>query len=473
MDLEAAAALLAERSQGDVSGELSDNRIDGELANMGGSGRRAMRALVEQARQCRKRGISLADTIQMARDGKSFRMAIFAPPKLSRHVPVILLDATADPRLAGEVFDRDFDEIDVQVSLNISLTQVHGLTGSKSSLYARNARQTYEEASAAARGAQDRRLGRLADAAVQFANGDRALFVGQKETVEAIGERLPENIETAHFGALRGLNAFEGMGKMIIAGRVLPPRRDLERMRAALYAVRGDQVQGGGKPVTVESWLAMHGLDTEEHIRPDGYCDRGDNPWHPEPITEALRRNACEHEIIQAVGRVRSIWREAPADVLLITDIAVEGLPEPDHILPWAQLVRRGITASPLQRYADACAKKCEAERLPAIPIPLGVEDMADLAPEIFSTKKAAERAREKHGDKPISIRTARQSDWRMWEGQYWSGAARRGAPYVAAVMRTVNDLETAIGDALEFVRGRGVRKLTLKNERNSQSRLH
>lgn len=467
-DLNHARRMLTSRDPIELSGNMPDREIRAAVARVGRGGRKIMRTLVEQARLCRKRHIEIGSLVSLDERGERNMLTVFTPPTIPAHVPVIVLDATANPLPLERMFDRDFEIIDIRMDENVRVTQVYDVTGSKSSLFGRDARHAFDKISKADKAKQFDKVRKLIDAAVRFSDGKEVLFVAQKETIDTLAREgfgaVPESLHTAHFGALRGQNAFKDLRHIVIAGRMLPPVDALERMAAAVFARLGDRYSVNQLPMTVKSWCKLHDDIPEEDIRADGCMDRNGNPWHPGTLTEALRYDACEAEIVQAVGRLRSIAQDEPCEVLLIGELTLDDLPEPERLMPYRQFIQTGRTGASSELYEDRCEKPCLAKGLDATFTPFGAPDMAAIAPDLFRNEKAAKNARVRQLDEAKNRKPPR-GEWRRECGKYWVDGRydRRGSSFGAWVRRGVNDTVGAVTDAAEFMLGRRLRKIMLR----------
>jgi hypothetical protein len=115
---------------------------------------------------------------------------------------------------------------------------------------------------------------------------------------------------------------------MICIGRPLPDPRAME---LAAGVITGQPIPGL-EPANGFVWYDR----VAGGIRlADGTAVRVDSERHPDQISEALRAQACEAEMIQAVGRLRPLRR--PAENPYVLDI-ISDVPLPlsvDRVEPW------------------------------------------------------------------------------------------------------------------------------------------
>lgn len=151
-----------------------------------------------------------------------------------------------------------------------------------------------------------------------------AALITNKGALEIATARgwLPATVETAHFNALRGLNALEGKPVAVIAGRPEPDPLDLEAIARALWP---------------RETLTLTG---RYEWRQDGLASVAS---HADPRCDALLRMYREAEIAQAIGRLRAVRAEEQKLVILLTHTPV-ALPVESmslsEILPNAKLAR-------------------------------------------------------------------------------------------------------------------------------------
>lgn len=128
------------------------------------------------------------------------------------------------------------------------------------------------------------------------------------EVLTEIG--LPENVETAHFGAVAGIDRWAKAAGLICVGRLQPGPAIVEPLAGIVTgtvpAAMPVNPKGGGR------WY----LRDEGAIRLAG--GRGvqvERIRHPDSMVEALRWQITEAGLIQAIGRLRALRRgpDAPA----------------------------------------------------------------------------------------------------------------------------------------------------------------
>jgi putative DNA primase/helicase len=131
--------------------------------------------------------------------------------------------------------------------------------------------------------------------------------------------RLPASIPTLHFNALRGRDNMRGVRKLIVIGRPSPGAEDVELRCAALT----------GRPASVSLGKTQYPKTSAERLLRDG---RGTTKipamvdCHPDEMCERLRKNICDAELAQAIGRARGVNRTAenPVEVIVLTDVLLD-----------------------------------------------------------------------------------------------------------------------------------------------------
>ncbi len=133
------------------------------------------------------------------------------------------------------------------------------------------------------------------------------LVVTQKGAEKSLNAlTLSENVDTAHYNAVQGIDRWGGVACIIIIGRTMPPPEEVELMAEVLTGAvvdrHGAEFPGGWYPRKITG------------IRQKGAGENGhptQTEYHPDEITEALRWSICEAELIQAIGRARAVNRSA------------------------------------------------------------------------------------------------------------------------------------------------------------------
>jgi hypothetical protein len=174
---------------------------------------------------------------------------------------------------------------------------------------------------------------------------------------------LPETVETAHFGAVAGIDRWANAAGLICIGRLQPGPGITEPLAGIITGTVPSAIppnpKGGGRwypRVNGTIRLASGQGAKVEHVR------------HPDSMVEALRWQITEAGLIQAIGRLRALRRgpEAPAFLDIINEvplpISVDATPAWDDAKPgaWAEMAAEGVL---LESPADIMA--CFPEAAP------------------------------------------------------------------------------------------------------------
>ena len=144
-------------------------------------------------------------------------------------LPIIVADAT----LPLDLVKHFLPNLDLVCDLNVEaphmkVTQVIGLPVGKSSLQPLKPgkRKPEEEARV------ERKRQRLADACRHLTQGRRGLVITY-QSIESDFAGI-ENVETAHFGAIEGIDRWGNVDVMVMIGRPFPKSDDIQDMAAAI-----------------------------------------------------------------------------------------------------------------------------------------------------------------------------------------------------------------------------------------------
>lgn len=243
-------------------------------------------------------------------------------------VPTIHLDATLDPLLLRPYWPQV--EVTAEIEAEAPWMRLLQLTGQdlpKSRLVvdefcagdeAEEGRREYNARAALA----------VALAAVRSHGGRKGLIVAQQavETVWRDECAIPAYVDLAHHNAVAGRDEWRNVASLVVVGRTMPKVPDVERMAGALTgAAITSPVRGRLPRVPVRIELS------------DGTTRVVETEQHPDPVAEAIRRQICEGELIQIIGRGRGVNRTSAnaLEVLVLTD---RPLPLPVRLVTWEAL---------------------------------------------------------------------------------------------------------------------------------------
>jgi hypothetical protein len=286
-----------------------------------------------------------------------------------RNRPVLHLDATLRPELAGTVLRGLEIETIEATAPHVKLRLVTGSFG-KTQLCPMDGLKEDEA---------QRRRNRLRECvdyvrwhALRHGVGG-VLVITYKDIEEAFAG-IP-NVETLHFNAVAGLDAYKDVACLIVIGRPLPSHFDLEADAGGHFR----SVHDGGY-VTDLAGIRMR----------DGATRGVRVIRHRDDTAEDLRAAICDDELIQAIGRGRGVNRKADTalEVHVLANVALPLVY--DHLQAW-ETVKPDVFQQMLLAGV-------------AVDSPA---DAAALHPQLFENEKQAQKAFERSGFKrqnPSSI---------------------------------------------------------------------
>jgi len=242
-----------------------------------------------------------------------------APHKSYDSAPILALDATADAAVAEAVLRRRAARVDVIRAAEpmLKLTQDSSFSGSKALLLD----SPSDSGKKACRNNRRRLEAFLARKARKLAP-KRLLFIGNKDLVELLD--LPDNVVTAHFNALRGLNDFQDVAAAVIVGRPQPNERAVNRMASAIFDRH------------IADRIDWRGQAERQTVYGPVMCKAS---IHPDPDAQRVLQMIRDAEVEQAIGRLRAVNRTEPVEVLLLSDAIVRQTVALSPI--WADDVRK------------------------------------------------------------------------------------------------------------------------------------
>lgn len=207
---------------------------------------------------------------------------------------VLMLDATAEPVVVEGVLGRHVEVIDMPpIEQRATVYQVMDKIGTR----AGNKRDLASDESWTVR---------LATEVARRHASQSLLCITFKHDEEQLTELLQRehgNTTVIHYGALRGLNAFENYGAGLIIGRPMPNEAQLQLLAVAAFGpqVLGEPFRGRGPPLEWKLHTHKVGPDTWQ-VRCQQYDD---DRW------QAVWRHVVTGELMQAIGRLRPLTNDA------------------------------------------------------------------------------------------------------------------------------------------------------------------
>lgn len=198
----------------------------------------------------------------------------------------LVLDATAHEEIYRAALDTDIEFHEINVQQNLYTIQINDAVFSKNQF--RIGKNQSHDA---------KLVTQLAGLATVFNAG----LITHKTAVEDLAEKHPNHaIPTAHFMALRGINALQDLPALIVAGRIEPPPLTVEARARALWPREKLDLTGGYE------W------QQGEH---------GGVAGHRDARIDAVLRDIREGEMLQAIGRLRAVRSATPKLLIVATNV--------------------------------------------------------------------------------------------------------------------------------------------------------
>ena len=193
-----------------------------------------------------------------------------------------------------------------------------------------------------------------------------SLVIAQLDYEKWLTGKLPPEIATAHYNDIAGLDAYKDVRLLMLIGRPQPGPEAVEAYAATLTGIMPECIGDDEAFNWYDS--VRRGIRMKDG---SGIAVMGDQ--HPDEMCEAIRRQICEAELLQALGRGRAVNRDASSrlDIDLLFDVV---LPiEIDEDSRW-------------QRPSLAISTATEGVMLES------PDDMVKLWPTLWPNRKAATR---------------------------------------------------------------------------------
>ena len=193
------------------------------------------------------------------------------------------------------------------------------------------------------------------------------LVIGNKGVIETLkpGEH---GAHGAHFGAIRGRNDWEKIDRIMIIGREEPSPAAVEKIARAYAAHDDDAFESlAGKPYP----------QTQRGIRKrDGSGHAIAVNYHPNAWADRVLKQIRDAEIVQAVDRIRPIFKDHPVEIILLSPVAVDLTV--DQVIDWRDW-RKGGT-------------RIERALKQARVVPLSAREARRLLPDLWGGIGTADR---------------------------------------------------------------------------------
>jgi hypothetical protein len=351
-----------------ITGRMKDDEIAGALDQIDENDIPRVIRLLRQIRREWDTGRAGLNTVSVRDD----IVTVFGlkSPRLAKETPVLLLDGTGSPALNRVLFG-ELEHEHIPVERQGTVTGTRGRTKpktySRQSITGRQAPTKANPDGLPLRPAEAERLRQEIAAIVRRQDGP--VFVcATMRAEEALSPLLPARASTSHFGAVRGINAWEGCAAAVVVGREQVAEHQLEDMTRPWTAADSEPFLAFGKYITQTRGRRMR----------DGTVEPVEVEVHPDPRCQEVLEQIREAEIAQSGDRVRPIFNGRALILMneLVLDVTY------DRTMTHEELVMGG------NRFERAWAEKGI--------LPMGPRDLKQLFPKLWDTEKAAERELEK-----------------------------------------------------------------------------
>jgi hypothetical protein len=283
-------------------------------------------------------------------------------------LPTLILDATLPDAEIIHIFYPQVEQtadIEVEMSPHVHVRQIYDAPVSQRKLFGTKNKQAKERHLKAVRRYV---LQRWVETGRQ-----KTLVICQKQAEDWLKKAgLPHGIATEHFNNLSGLDHHKDARLEILVGRTIPSPKAMEAQAGALTGIEPAEKIVRKPEGRTNPWYEeeIRGIRLEDGSGIAVKCNK-----HPDKLTEALRWQACEAELVQAIGRARAVNREAhePLDI----DILL-----PDAVLP--------VTVDKGMRWKEPSPMVEMAAEGVVLTNP---KDMSEAWPQMWATADAAKKA--------------------------------------------------------------------------------
>jgi hypothetical protein len=347
-------------------------------------------------------------------------------PRLAKEIPVLALDGTGSIDLNRKIFGDHMTHQRFAVPRDAEIYQATSKTFSRQSITGNDPRGNPRSAQKVHEAAKLR--AQVIDLLKMLPG--KILLVTYKAAEEILKPDLPPHVQTAHFSALRGLNAYEHCETVVVMGREQPSAQAIEVSTRPFAAADAEPFLPVGEYVPQSRGRRMR----------NGGANVVEVKVHPDTRCQTLLEQVREAEIAQAVDRVRPVFNRRR--IIVLTNIALDLTV--DHALTWPEL-RPG-------KFAHAFAQHGM--------LPLSAGDLARAFPDLWQSEKVAEDAlrwaKKTPGESPIDILLG---GIRVFFGDPLKATYRRKGqrgPLAGALVRAdlpdpLAVLEGLVGELVEF----------------------
>lgn len=297
---------------------------------------------------------------------------IATDPQNRRPLPhILVIDADADVKIMEKIFpNMKIHYVEIPVRRNAEIFQVDNVL--VSSKY--NGSQTTE---------RHIRGQSYFDAmkSIESKLDGKTLIVSMSNVEERIKEEI-ENIDTEHFGNIRGLDKYRDYDNLIIYGYFQPPVYTVENEARALFWDEANSDED----------FVLNGQMENQSVKYQNRERHTEVPMHLNPYVNTCLKQHRECEIQQCIDRLRLIHCQEKKKVFILTKLPLPNV-EITELMPLKKIVAI-VAGEPLPTTRD---ERIIAQTLNGDSgvLPFSVDILPTLFPKEFKTAKSAERWRE------------------------------------------------------------------------------
>lgn len=244
-----------------------------------------------------------------------------------KRTPTLIIDADYDHEIIKKILPSiQYKEINVRKNtkteqiINRSCSQLALIADNKGDKSKKTAKNNREK------------IAKILNKEADIKKSEKILLVTYKKAVELIQEEnnLKENIETAHFGNLRGIDKFKDCSTVFIAGRNLPTISSIQLQAMALHGEDDEPLELIDEtkdwPRRDENILTKDGKNIVVEKQ----------PYHPDKRVNRLLRQIMHNETEQAIDRIRAVHSKEVKKVVILSNIALDS--PIDEIKEWEEI---------------------------------------------------------------------------------------------------------------------------------------
>jgi len=181
--------------------------------------------------------------------------------------------------------------------------------------------------------------------------------------------------DVAHLGDIRGKDGWKHATGVIVAGRLEPQVSDVEKLARQVFFA--DERELTFIQPDDEGNKRWNSVNRAVSFR-DGTEQGVSVSSHPDPRCDSILRQIREAELLQAVGRIRPVHRQAgnPCEIVIATNVPLDGVLVDEAVI-WDDLVPDRIRRMELEGVVPDLSADC-----------------ASAYPDMFSSASAVRQAR-------------------------------------------------------------------------------